>query len=147
MIEKRSTYTIKTLLQELKKTTPIFKVGQIFETLKSIYPDTNLPRNKVDIKIDDTLFTKPLASSRKDKIKYIKENSPISNFFKNISKGDFLKVVELKDNNAICINLSLKEGIREKYYNNEKIIISFNMIANGTIKQFKRKVIKYLEKM
>lgn len=144
-MEKRSSYTINTLLEELKKTTPKFKIGQIFETLKSIYPNTKtLSRDKIDIKLTKISFTKPLASSRKDKVKYIKEDSPLKDFFKNVTKGDFLQVVKIEKDYAKCINLSLKEDIVKKYYKEDEITISFDMIADGTIKQFKRKVVKYL---
>ena len=37
-MERKSVYTIRSLLEELKKQFPGFRVNQIFETLKSIYP-------------------------------------------------------------------------------------------------------------
>jgi len=111
---KRSKYTLQQLLDEVKQTTPSFYEGQIFETL---------------------------ASSRKAKENFIKEGSPVKDFFKNTTKGDFLRVVETDGKVAKCINLSLKEDIREDYYSNDEdnIILDYFMIANGTVKHFKRK--------
>lgn len=144
-MEKRAAYTIETLLEELKKNIPEFKVGQIFETLKSIYPKYNIPKEKRNIIYEGISFTKPFATCRKDKRNYIKENSPIINFFRNVTKGDFLQVIETEGFTAKCINLSLNEEIRNKFYSDDVIILNFNMIANGTVKQFKRKVDKYLK--
>ena len=141
---KRSIYTIQTLLEELKKTTPSFKEGQFFETLKSIYPKEEALKEKKTIEYEGKKFTKPLACSRKDKNNYLKEKSPITNFFKNNTKGDFLKVIKVNGSIAECINLSLNENIRDEFYKDDKIIITFNMIANGIIKQAKRKIDKYL---
>jgi hypothetical protein len=138
---KRSKYTLQQLLDEVKQTTPSFYEGQIFETLKSIYPSTKTPRYKKNITYKDISFTKPLASSRKAKENFIKEGSPVKDFFKNTTKGDFLRVVETDGKVAKCINLSLKEDIREDYYSNDEdnIIFDYFMIANGTVKHFKRK--------
>ena len=64
---KRSIYTLERLLEEVKSTTPSFKVGQLFETLKSIYPEVFIPRYKKNITYKGISFTKPLANSRKSK--------------------------------------------------------------------------------
>lgn len=147
MEKSRAAHTIKTLLEELKKSTPKFKTGQIFETLKSIYPSNKIPKKKRNIVFENISFTKPLASSGKDKRNYLKENSPIAKFFRNVTKGDFLEVVKINGYYAKCKNLSLTEEIRNKFYSNEDdlVVINFSMIANGTIKQFKRKVDNYLK--
>lgn len=138
---KRSVYTLEQLLDEMKSTTPTFKVGQLFETLKSVYPDVHVPRCKKNISYKGVSFTKPLANSRKAKESFLKEGSPLKDFFRNTSKGDFLQVVKVENKKAYCINLSIKEGIRESYYKNEYIVIDYTMIANGTVKPFKRKTI------
>lgn len=141
MKSKRSTYTIQQLLDEVKQTIPSFEEGQIFETLKSIYPSTKIPRFKRNITYKNISFTKPLASSRKAKENFIKEDSPVADFFKNTTKGDFLRVVSTDGKTAKCINLSLRDSIREDFYSNEEdyILIDYTDIANGTVKQFKRK--------
>lgn len=139
---KRSMRTLESLLEEMKSTIPSFKVGQLFETLKSIYPDVKIPRSRKNITYKGISFTKPLASNKKAKENYIKEESPLSDFFKNTSKGDFLQVVKIENKKAYCVNLSLKEDIRDNYYKEEYIAIDYMMIVNGTIKPFKRKNIE-----
>lgn len=143
-MRKRVAHTIGTLLEELKKDIPNFRNGQIFEILKSIYPDTKIPKEKRNVTYNNISFTKPLACDRKTKAKYSKEKSPVADFFKDTTRGDFLKIVETNGYSAKCINLSLKDSIREKFYRNEIVEINFNMVARGDIKQFRRKVSKYL---
>jgi hypothetical protein len=143
--EKRSTYTLRTLLEELKEKLPKLEKGQIFETLKSIYPDSEIPKEKKNIIIENSTFTKPLALSRKDKSNLLKENSKMVGFFKNLTRGDFLKVVEVEGSKVKCINLSLKEDVLKKYYKEESILLGIEELANGTVKLFKRKVSKFLK--
>lgn len=139
---KRSTYTLQQLLNEIKSTTPSFKVGQLFETLKSIYPDVRVPREKKNVTYEDISFTKPMASSRKAKQTFLKEESPVAGFFRNTTKGDFLRVEKVEGKKAYCINLSLKEDIRERFYKEEYIVVDYMMIANGTVRPYKRKNIE-----
>jgi len=139
---KRSVYTLEQLLEEIKSTTPSFKVGQLFETIKSIYPDVRVPRSKKNITYKDVSFTKPLASSRKAKESFLKEQSPLSDFFRNTGKGDFLQVVKVENKKAYCVNLSIKEKFRERFYKEEYIVLDYMMIANGMVKPFKRKNIE-----
>ena len=143
-MKRRTSYTLQQLLDEVKQTIPSFEEGQIFETLKSIYPSPKIPREKRNITYKNISFTKPLASSRKAKENFIKENSPVADFFRNKSNGDFLQVMETDGKTAKCINLSLKKEIKEDYYSNEEdyIILDYTMIANGTVKQFKRRNIE-----
>jgi hypothetical protein len=143
--ENRSTYTFRTLLTELKERFPKFEEGQIFETLKSIYPDSNMPKEKRNIKLEEKVFTKPLALSRKDKSSLIKEESKMVGFFKNLSRGDFLKVEEVVGDSAKCINLSLKDDIVKRYYVGDKITLSLDEIANGTVRLCRRKINKFIK--
>lgn len=139
---RRSTYTLQQLLNEIKSTAPSFKVGQLFETLKSIYPDVHIPREKKNITYKGTSFTKPLANSKKAKQTFLKEESPVADFFKNTTRGDFLQVVKIENKKVYCVNLSLKEDIREKFYKEDYIIVDYMMVANGTIRPYKRKNIE-----
>ena len=145
-METRSAYTIRTLLAELKDNFSKFEKDQIFETLKSIYPSDRISKTKRNITYKDKTFTKPLAVCRKDKNNILKEKSSLQDFFKNFTKGDFIKVIETDGKSATCINLSLSENIKERFYSDDEscIKITFDDMANGTIKQFKRKVDKYL---
>jgi hypothetical protein len=142
--QKKSTHTINSLLEELKEKFPHFEKNQIFETLKSVYPDSSIPKEQRNISLGGRIFTKPLAVSRRDKTIFIKEESDIANFFKNTSRGDFIQVVETDGKTAKCINLSLNEDIRNKYYKDSFINIGFEDIANGTVRPFRRKVDKYI---
>ena len=145
MNEKRSTYTLRTLLEELKEKLPELQKGQIFETLKSIYPDSEIPKEKKNIIVENSTFTKPLALSRKDKSNLIKEKSKMVGFFKNLTRGDFLKVIEVEGSKVKCINLSLKEDVLKKFYKEDSILLGIEELANGTVKLFKRKVSKFLK--
>ncbi len=147
-MRERAEHTIKSLLTELKANFPCFQKDQIFETLKSIYPDASVNKNNKTIFLNSRRFTKPLAVNRKDKAVMIKENNDMLFLFKDITKGYFLKVVCLDEENAKCINLSLKENIRDKYYNDKEtkyIKITFEDVANGNLRLVKRKIDKYLK--
>ena len=54
-------------------------------------------------------------------------------------------MIETDGRKAKCINLSLREEIRDEFYKDEYITISFEDIVNGTIKQVKRKIDKYFK--
>ena len=142
--KKRSVHTINTLLEELKEKLPRFEINQIFETLKSIYPDSTIPKEKRNILFEGKIFTKPLAASRRDKFSMNKEKNIMVEFFKDITKGDFLKVTEVNGNKAKCVNITIKESVINKYYQDDYIIITLDDVANGTVKPFKRKVDKYI---
>jgi len=142
---KRSAYTIRSLLEELKEHFPKFENDQIFETLKSIYPDSEIPKEKKNIKLENVTFTKPLALSRKDKSNLIKEESKMVGFFKNLSRGDFLKVINVEENSAKCVNVSLNEDVAKKYYKDEVVTLTIEDVANGTVRPYKRKISKYLK--
>jgi hypothetical protein len=144
--QKRSTYTINTLLEELKERFPRFEKNQIFEIVKSVYPDSSIPKEKRNISFNGKVFTKPLGVSRRDKSVLVKENDKMTSFFKNLSRGDFIQVAETDGQTAKCVNLSLKEDVKQKYYNDDVscITLTFEDVANGTVRQFKRKVDKYI---
>jgi len=144
-MEKRSIHTIQTLLEELKEGLPTLKKGMIFETLKSIFPTSEMPKEKRNLNYKGASFTKPLACNRKDKENYVKENSPLSDFFKEKTRGDFLEVVEVKGDTAYCVNVSLNENISEEFYKNETIQITYNDLAAGSVKIYRRKIDKFFE--
>lgn len=147
-MEKRSAYTIHALLEELKEKVPHFEEGQVFETIKSIYPDSNISKKNKNISFQENEFTKPLALSHRDKNILLKENSPMVHFFRNFSRGDFLKVISVKNDTAKCINLTLTEKAKKIYYNDSEtnyIGITFQDIATGNVRLTKRKIDKYLK--
>lgn len=142
-MEEKSSYTIKKLLEELKEKMPPLEEGQIFETLKPIYPDES-QKNK-NLSIDNRTFTKPLAVSKKDKRRFEREKSPLIHFYKGKKRGDLLKVVKVENDEAKCINLSLREEVKDKYYKDEFVTISYRDIIEGIVKQIKRNINKAIE--
>lgn len=145
-MERRSTYTIQTLLEELKEGLPTLKEGMIFETHKSIFPSMDTPKENRNITYKELSFTKPLACNRKDKENYLKENSPAADFFKETSRGDFLRVEKIEDDIAYCLNLSLEESIKNEFYNKELVPITYNDIAAGKVKVYRRNIEKFFNK-
>lgn len=146
-MSKRTSYTIGQILKELKEELPSFKKGMIFETLQTFFPDDKKPREEKNIVVNEQSFTKPLACSRKDKEKYIKENSPIADFHEEKTRGDFLRAVKINKEKGIayCSNISLKEAIQEQYYSNELIPITYDDIVAGKIKIYRRKIEKFFK--
>ena len=144
MIDRQ--YTLQTLLDEMKENIAPFKEGMVFETMKSIYPGANISKETKNIKYKGKSFTKPLANNRKAKTQFIKHNSVLGDFFEETTRGDFLKVVSVDGEVAKCVNISLCEDIINKFYKNETIEISVDMIIDGHIKQYRRKVDKFFVK-
>lgn len=145
-MESKATYTLRLLLEEIGQNLPDFKEGQVYETLKSVYPNVSeMKRENRNILVEGIMMTKPLAVSKKSKELFKKESSPLFDFFKNSTKGDFLKVVKVEEDKAYCENISIKEDVKNKFYKNELVKITKEDILNGNFKLFKRKVNKYLE--
>ncbi len=140
---KRSLYTIQTLLDELKENLPAFKKGLIFETHKSIFPVAETSKEKRNITFREVSFTKPLACNKKDKEKYIKENSPAANLFQEVTRGDFLIIEKIENSVAYCKNLSLKEDIVQRFYKDELIPITHNDVVTCKVKIYRRKIAKF----
>ena len=132
---------ISILLEELKDFT--FKEGQVFETLRPIYPTE--PRVNV-VKYQKRYFTKPLAVDKKFKKNLLSEGDVLKDFFKEFTKGDFVKVVKVLDNGkrAECENLSLDNNIKEEFYK-ENFNLSNEYLRDGSLKLCKRSVAKYLK--
>jgi len=141
----RTSTTINQILKELKEELPSFKKGMIFETLLTFFPSEDKPRKEKNLEIKEQEFTKPLACSRKDKEKYIKEESPIAEFHQETTRGDFLRAVKINKDKGIayCENVSLKESIKSKYYNDELIPITYDDIISGKVKIYRRKIDKF----
>src|SRR6056297_3034193 len=133
MSNKSSSTTINQILKELKEELPSFKKGMTFETLLTFFPSNDKPREEKNIEIDEQEFTKPLACSRKDKEKYIKEGSPVAKFHEETTRGDFLRAVKINKDKGIayCENVSLKTDIREQYYDNQLIPITYDDVISG----------------
>lgn len=136
--------TVRELLEEAKKNLPEFKVGQFLETLKPIYPISE-SRAERNIKINGKEVTKPLAVDKKTKREFIKHNSPFRDFFRNKTKGDILEIVEIDGNTAKCVNLSINEEIKERFYKNKYVFVCYEDIITGVVKTVKRNIDKYIK--
>ena len=130
------TYTLKEILESVK--IPDFKVGQFFEIKQSVFPDASYPREKKNLCFEDNSFTKPLASSKKDKESYFKEKSPVADFYYNDRRGDIVEVVDVVDGKAKCINKSMKKEALEKYYKDDYIYLTPEMVIEGEARQIVR---------
>ena len=140
-------YTLGALLEELKSQTPKFEVGHFFEVTKSIYPNSNVPSDEKNYIIEDVKLTVPLAMDGKAKRQAKKDNSPFFTFSKDNTRGDFLEILETDGYSAKCVNRSLNEEIKEKYYKYESmqfITISFSDVLDGTVKRVYRGIKKYI---
>lgn len=133
-------YTFNSLLKELKEEITTIKEEQIYETLKPFYASSK----DRHIIIDGKKITKPLAVSKKNKNTFKRENSPLVEFYDDTKKGDFLKVISIENGIAKCINLSLKEEIKDKYYKEEFIYLTIENIILGDVKLAQRGVSKYV---
>jgi hypothetical protein len=143
---KKSEYTIRKLLKEVEERIPIVKEGMILETKSSIYPTLHSSSKEcMNIMYKDKIFTKPLACTAKDKRNFIKDDSPISDFFLENTRGDFLKVVKIEGSKAKCINLSIKKEFLSKFYEDEYIIIDRKDLLYETVKPYKRKIDKFFK--
>jgi hypothetical protein len=140
-METKANHTLRLLMEEIGSTIPDFKVGQIYITIKSLYP-TYSAKNK-NIVIDNKTITKPLACSKKSKEWFRKDKSILYDFFQEKTKGDFLKGVKEENNIAYCENISLKKEIKEKYYKDELIKITKDDILNNNVKLYKRNITKF----
>jgi len=137
-MNERAKITLGELLEELKEDLPNLKKGMVFETITTFF-DESADKNII---IEDQKFTKPLACSKKDKEKYLKEDSPISKFHRETKRGDFLRVVKINKGIALCENLSLKDTIKEKYYK-DLINITYNDVIFGKVKIYRRNTDKF----
>jgi len=131
---------ISLLLEELKDF--YFKEGQTFEVLRAIYPHE--PKINV-VKYKKKYFTKPLGVDKKFKKNLIKEGDDLADFFKEKTKGDFIRVLSILDNGkkAVCENLSMHKEIKEEFYKDNFVLESV-YLRDGSLKLCKRSVSKYL---
>ena len=88
--------TINNILQKLTKEIPIVEIDDILETSKTIYKGKKDER--FDIIIEGEKMTQPLATSQSAKQMMTKDGSLLSEIYLDITKGDLLRVVEIKGN-------------------------------------------------
>ena len=82
---------------------PSITTQDIIETISTLYPTPeHLKEN--NIIINETVMTSPLASSAEVKSLLQKDNSPLLEIYKELSRGDVLKVLEEEEINMYMIN-------------------------------------------
>lgn len=107
--------TINQILQRLSKELPIAEVGDLLETQKTIYPLGSLPREEKNIVIESMEVTPPLACSKEWKKLLEKEKAPLRQIYKDLTRGDILRVKAIDDGYLIVENLSIDNEFRKDF--------------------------------
>ena len=142
MNNKKSIDIMKDMIRSLREDFVGFRPGQIYEVLKPIYPDAEVPKKEKIITYMGITFTKPSALNKKTKINLKKDGSVLIDFFKDLNNGDFLLVNKVDNMVAYCVNLSLDDNIKTLFYKGENDIIHLRDIdiINGFVKLFNKKL-------
>ena len=107
--------TINKILQRLSKELPIAEVGDLLETQKTFYPLGSLPREDKNIIIDSMEVTPPLACSQEWKKLLLKEKAPLCQIYKDMTRGDILRVKRIDKCGLIVENLSIDDEFRKEF--------------------------------
>lgn len=107
--------TINKILERLSKEIPIAEVGDILETQKTVYPDSNTPREEKNIIIDSMEVTPPLACSKEWKHLMLKDKASLCQIYKDFDRGDILEVKRIEKNYVIVENLSIDEEFKKEF--------------------------------
>lgn len=135
--------TLKNLLKEMSENIPIIKEGDIIETIKTLYPSSNISKKEKNIIIEGIEMTKPLVTSKRTKKVFIKEKSPLLEMFNELTRGDLLKVEKIIDNKIFCENISIKENFKNNIIDT-KLVINKLDILRGDYKLVQRGKTKIL---
>lgn len=126
--------TLERLLKEMSNNIPLIKEGDVIETIKTVYPSAETPKNEKNIVIEGTEMTVPKASSKKTKKMLVKEESLLLSIFNETTRGDLLKVISINKNKIYCENLSVKKEIINNTLTIDKIDIlrgDYKLIQRG----------------
>jgi len=134
-------YNFSSLLEEIKEEYTSLKEDQVYETLKPFYSSA-IDRHII---LEGKKITKPLAVSKKNKNTFKRDKSPLVEFYNDIKKGDYLKIIEIKDKVGKCVNISLKEEIADKYYKEEYVYLTIENVILGDVKLVQRGASKILK--
>lgn len=107
--------TINQILQRLSKELPIAEVGDLLETQKTVYPLGSLPREEKNIVIESMEVTPPLACSKEWKKLLEKEKAPLRQIYKDMTRGDILRVKRVEDGYLVVENLSIDDEFRKDF--------------------------------
>lgn len=104
--------TLNGILSNLRREVPIIEEGDLIETEKTIYPDFSIDRAKKNVVLDGLEMTRPLAASQSAKEMMRKDGSSLLKIYKDVGRGDILKVKSVKGNSITVENLSINEEYR-----------------------------------
>lgn len=139
--------TLKNLLKEMSENIPIIKEGDIIETIKTLYPSSNISKKEKNIIIEGIEMTKPLVTSKRTKKVFIKEKSPLLEMFNELTRGDLLKVVKIIDNKIFCENISIKENFKNNIIDTKLVINKLDILRGDykLVQRGKSKIINLLK--
>lgn len=127
--------TINNILKRLEQEmVPSITTQDIIETISTLYPTPeHLKEN--NLVINETVMTSPLASSAEVKSLLQKDKSPLLEIYKELSRGDVLKVLEINNSEILVENLSIKEEYRKPFKINKIDIAkgNFNVVKRKSI--------------
>ena len=123
--------TINSILKRLEtEMVPAISEQDIIETISTLYPASDHLKEN-NIVINETVMTTPLATSQEIKSLLQKDNSPMLEIYKELERGDVLKVLEINNSEIMVENLSIKEEYRKGYMIGNKVIRhSLVVVAN-----------------
>jgi len=107
--------TINKILQRLVQELPIAEEGDLLETQKTLYPLGSIPREEKNIIIGSVEVTPPLACSKEWKKLMNKEKAPLCEIYKDITRGDILRVKKVSKSSLIVENLSIDNEFRKEF--------------------------------
>lgn len=121
--------TLNGILSKLKDEVPIVQEGDIIETFKTVYPSCDVPRERKNIVIESVEMTKPLAASKSAKEMMKKDGSSLVNIYKDLNRGDILRVKCIDGNSVKVENISLYEKYEEDFIIDKIDILKKNFIV------------------
>jgi hypothetical protein len=127
--------TINSILKRLEtEMVPAISEQDIIETISTLYPASDHLKEN-NIVINETVMTTPLATSQEIKSLLQKDNSPMLEIYKELERGDVLKVLEINNSEIMVENLSIKEEYRKPFKINKIDIAkgNFNVIKRKSI--------------
>jgi hypothetical protein len=121
--------TLNEIMNSLKKEVPIIEDGDILETFSTIYPDYSIKRKEKNVIIEGTEMTVPLAASQSAKDMMKKDGSTLLKIYKDVNRGDILKVKKIEGNKITVENSSLKEEFRKDFVIDKFDIMKKNFVV------------------
>jgi hypothetical protein len=85
-------------------------------------------------------FIVPLAMDKKVKKETVKRNSSFIEYINDPNRGDLLEVVNVEGDKAYCINISSERTSKDNC-----IIISYQELVEGIVKEVKKNVKRIME--